>query len=118
MSFSKLTIPLLAVWLGTIAIHAQEAVLRITQEEALRAAISKPQPAYPPIARQLKIQGRVEVEISINPTGSVDDVKILTGNATLTGAAANAVRNWRFAPFTSSGKPVRAVAVMAFSFKP
>ena len=50
--------------LGTIwAMHAQEAVLRITQEEALRAArITKPQPTYPPMARQLKIQGRVEVE--------------------------------------------------------
>jgi TonB family protein len=58
------------------------------------------------------------LEISITPTGSVDGVKILTGNATLTGAAASALKHWRFEPFTSDGKPFRAVAVISFSFKP
>ena len=34
------------------------------------------------MARQLKIQGQVDIEVSISPTGSVEDVKILTGNPT------------------------------------
>jgi len=99
-------------------LKAQDAVRRITQEEALKAAIAKPQPVYPPVARQLKIEGRVEIEIAIAPTGSVEETKILTGNATLTGAAVNAVKLWRFEPFTSDGKPVRAIAVLSFNFKP
>jgi protein TonB len=114
MCRSKLVLALLAL---SITLGAQDSVLRITQADALKAAVSKPQPDYPPMAKQLKLQGRVEVEISITPSGTVDDAKILTGNPALTGAAANAVKRWKFEPFTSDGKPVRAVAVIAFSFK-
>ena len=108
---------LLTLWMATSPLVAQEAVRHLTQEEAVKAAIAKPQPEYPSMARQLRLQGRVEVEISISPTGSVDNAKILTGNPALTGAAANAVKRWRFEPFTADGQPVRAVAVISFSFK-
>jgi TonB family protein len=116
-SSSKLTFAMLTLWLGTMALHAQEAVLRLTQEEALKAAVAKPQPDYPPIARQLKLQGRVELEVSIGLSGSVDGAKILTGNPALTGAAVNAVKRWRFEPFLADGKAVRAVAILVFTFK-
>lgn len=96
---------------------AQDTVRRLTQAEALKSAVSKPQPEYPPIARQLKLEGRVELEVSIAPDGSVDNVKVLTGNAALTGAAESAVKHWRFEPFTADGKAVRAVASISFTFK-
>lgn len=91
--------------------------LKVTQSEAVKQAVAKPQPDYPPIARQLKLEGKVEVEASITETGSVDSVRILTGNAVLTMAAAAAMKKWRFQPFTEAGKPVRAVATMSFTFK-
>lgn len=97
--------------------QAQDTVRRVTQAEALKAARNKTQMDYPPMARQLRIEGQVDIEVTISPTGSVEDVKILTGNPALTGAAANAVRRWRFQPFTADGKTVRAVAVISFSFK-
>ena len=96
---------------------AQDTIRRLSQDEAVKAAIAKPQPDYPPIARQLKVQGKVEVEIAIDPAGSVETAKPLTGNAALTGAAVNALKRWRFTPITSDGKAVRAIAVMSFNFK-
>jgi hypothetical protein len=36
-------------------LHAQDTVRHITQEEALKAAIAKPQHDYPAMARQLRI---------------------------------------------------------------
>jgi protein TonB len=96
---------------------AQDAVRRLTQEEAVKAAVTKPQPEYPPIAKQLKIQGRIEVEVSIDTSGSVESVKPLTGNPALTGTAVTTVKHWRFEPILSDGKPVKAVAVLGFSFK-
>lgn len=96
---------------------AQDGVRHITQAEALKAAVSKPQPEYPAIARQLKVEGKVELEVSIRSDGNVDAVKILTGNATLTGSAVNAVKRWHFEPLTLEGKPIRAVAVLSFTFK-
>lgn len=95
----------------------QDAPRRITQTEAIKSALSKPQPEYPPIAHQLKVEGRVDLEVSIAPDGTVENVKILTGDATLTGAAVNALKRWRFEPFAVDGKPGRAVAVISFTFK-
>jgi TonB family protein len=117
MCRSNRAFAIIAMWLATLAVHAQDTVRHVTQEEALKAATSKPQPDYPPMARQLRLQGKVELEVSITSTGAVDNVKILTGNPALTGQAANTLKRWRFDPFLSDGKPARAVAVLAFSFK-
>ena len=57
------------------------------------------------------------MEVSISPAGKVDEAKILTGNPALTGAASSAVKRWKFEPFTSDGKAVRAITVIAFNFK-
>jgi protein TonB len=108
----------LILCMAAMTVHAQETVRRLTQEEAVKAAIAKPQPDYPAVARQLKIQGKVELEVAITPAGAVEEVKILTGNASLTGAAVNAMKRWRFEPFTSGGKPVSAIAVISFMFRP
>ena len=118
MQFSKLFLTLLTTVSAAVPLLSQDAVRRLTQEEAVNAALVKPQPDYPPVARQLRLQGKVEVEISIDPAGAVETTKVLTGNAALTGAAVNALKRWRFTPITSDGKPVRAVAVLSFSFKP
>jgi protein TonB len=90
---------------------------KVTQAEAMKQAVAKPQPDYPAIAKQLKLEGRVEIEASISEDGSVEGVKILNGNAVLTNAAAAAMKRWKFQPFTDSGKPVRAVATLTFTFK-
>lgn len=117
MRIQKLTFTLLLLGLTALPQMAQDTVRRLTQEEAVKAAIAKPQPEYPPVARQLRIQGRIEVEMSIDPTGAVDGVKVLSGNPALTGNAVSTLKHWRFEPILSGGKPVRAIAVMDFSFK-
>jgi protein TonB len=119
MYISKLTFTLLTLWIGmgTLTLQAQETVRRVTQAEAIKAATAKPQPEYPAMAQQLKIEGRVDLEVTISPAGSVDDVKIVSGNPVLTGAATNAVKRWRFEPFAADGKPVKAVVLMSFTFK-
>lgn len=110
------TLFLAAILLSTSAL-AQDTIRRLTQAEALKAAVSKPQPDYPPMAKQLKVEGRVEVEVSIDTAGTVSNVRALAGNVALTGAAVSAVKRWKFDPITESGKPVPAVAVIAFTFK-
>jgi len=61
-----ITFALLTLLTATL-LPAQETVLRLTQEQAVKAAVAKPQPEYPTAARQLKLQGRVELEITITP---------------------------------------------------
>jgi len=110
------TLFLAGILLSTPAL-SQDTVRRLTQAEALKAAVLKPQPDYPPIAKQLKVEGKVEIEVSIEPSGAVGSVRALTGNVALTGAAVNAVKRWKFEPITDNGKPVPAIAVLAFTFK-
>jgi TonB family protein len=103
--------------LSITPLHPQDTVRRLTSDEAIRAATAKPQPDYPPVARQLRIQGRVDVEVSIDPTGTVESTRIVAGNAALTGTIANTLKRWHFEPALVDGKPVRAIATISFTFK-
>lgn len=95
---------------------AQEAV-HVSQAEAVKAATTKVQPEYPPMAKQLHLEGSVQVQAHIGENGQVEEVKPLTGNAVLMNAAVSALKRWKFTPFTADGKPSKAVADMSFSFK-
>jgi TonB family protein len=96
--------------------NAQD-IRHLTQEEASKMATAKPQPSYPPMAKQLRLEGRVEIEANISEAGNVESVKVLSGNAVLTAAAADAMKRWKFQPITVDGKPSRAVATVDFVFK-
>jgi TonB family protein len=91
--------------------------IRVTTPEAMKAAVKKVPPDYPPMARQMKVQGKVEVDVVIDADGNVEEVKILSGNALLTGAVVNSVKKWKFTPFTQNGAPAKAVAALDFDFK-
>lgn len=110
------------LWLGGAALWAtvmcgQNAPKRLSRSEATSAIVSKTQPEYPPMARQLKLEGTVELEAIISEQGTVDDVRIVTGNPVLTKAAAQAVKKWKFTPITEGGKPTKAVAPLSLTFK-
>jgi TonB family protein len=98
--------------------RAEEEPRRISQDEAKRAVTSKTVPEYPVMARQMKLTGTVELDAYVDTRGRVDRVQVINGNALLTSAAANALKRWTFTPFTTEGKPVRALARFTFSFTP
>ncbi len=91
--------------------------LRLAEEEVRQAVSSKVEPEYPALARQLRLAGDVQVEVTITITGGVEKVTVLRGNTLLTNAVVSAVRRWKFNPFQTGGKPVRVVAPMKFNFK-
>jgi TonB family protein len=96
---------------------AQDGDLKVSYADAMKAATSKVQPEYPSIAKQLHLEGAVEVEVHITEDGAVESVKPLTGNAVLANAAVAATKHWKFTPFTAGGKPVKATADLTFNFK-
>jgi len=91
--------------------------LRITEAEVKEAATVKPLPEYPMVARQLKITGKVELEVHIDEAGQTTDVKIVSGNAVLTRPCAKTVSGWKYKPFQKDGKPVAAVGPLTFEFR-
>lgn len=106
-----LTIILLSgAWTCFAAIH-------VTEEQAKKAAVTKPLPVMSPISRQLKLSGRVQLEVHIAESGGVEEVKVLLGNPILAVDATNAVKRWKFEPFTEAGAPAKAVTTIMFEFK-
>ena len=79
-------------------------------------AISKPAPAYPPIARAAHAQGTVVVRITVDEQGNVISATPVSGHPLLQQAAANAVRQWRFSPTLLSGQPVKVSGVVTVNF--
>ena len=105
----------LTVFLSTTGL-AQEPK-KVTKAEGLNAVTTKVAPEYPPIAKQLKIEGAVELEAVVAESGAVEKVNIVSGNPVLTRPASDAIKKWKFAPFTSEGKAVKAVVPVTLSFK-
>jgi protein TonB len=106
-----------AVCAGFILLQTCGAAVKVPEAEAKRAAIEKPAPAISALAQQLKISGRIELEVTIAATGSVEAVKPLTGNPLLMESAMTAVKKWRFRPFLENGAATSAVTTLTFEFK-
>ena len=63
-----------------------------------RAVKSRVAPVYPEIAKRMKIMGVVKVEATVDADGKVTDAKAINGSHTLSPAAEDAVRKWKFVP--------------------
>lgn len=91
--------------------------VKVTHADAVKAAVKRTNPEYSPMAKQMRIQGEVEVEVKISESGDVADVKVVTGNPMLSAPVVKAMKEWKFSPFTEEGKPSAAVATLRFTFK-
>ena len=63
-----------------------------------RRIVDRVAPAYPPLARNMALEGVVKVDALVAADGSVRSVEIKGGHPVLAQAAANAVRHWRWEP--------------------
>lgn len=75
-------------------------------------------PKYPKEARGANRQGPVVLDLTIEPSGEVSGIGIASGDLELAEEAVDAVREWRFDPYTQQGKPVRVGQRVTFDFDP
>jgi len=90
---------------------------RLSPSESIAAAVNKPQPEYPAIAKQLKLEGSVNLNAFVSEEGTVDHVETVSGNPILVRSAEDALKRWKFTKQTDDGKPVKFVATVVFNFK-
>jgi protein TonB len=69
-------------------------------------------PAYPPAAKQARIQGVVVLEAEISKEGTIDNLKVITGHPLLIQAATDAVKQWRYKPMMLNNEPVPVVTTI------
>ncbi|HKR58767.1 MAG TPA: TonB family protein [Pyrinomonadaceae bacterium] len=81
-------------------------------------AISLPQPAYPPIAKQVNASGTVVVQVLVDENGNVTTAHAVSGHPLLQASAVAAARKAKFTPTKLSGKPVKVRGVINYNFAP
>jgi TonB family protein len=81
------------------------AILRADNRKVVKTA----PPVYPAIAAKMRIEGSVKLDATIDPDGSVSDVKVVSGHQLLAGAAMDAVKKWKYEP--ADAKSTQAVTV-------
>lgn len=79
-------------------------------------AVNNPPPAYPTAARQLRATGVVRVDVIVDEEGNVAEIVKTQGHTLLQNAARDAVKKWKFKPFTRDGRPVSATGYINFNF--
>ena len=82
---------------GSAAAVAPKILAQDASSDATKRKVkSKVLPDYPPIARQLSLQGKVRIETTVSADGRVTNTKVVGGNPVLANAAVDAIKKWRF----------------------
>ncbi|HVI07280.1 MAG TPA: TonB family protein [Candidatus Binatia bacterium] len=79
--------------------------VRVSQGVTAATLIHRVEPVYPAQALATRVEGPVTLLAAIDASGSVGEVKILSGDRALAESAAAAVRQWRYSPTLLNGTP-------------
>ena len=90
--------------------------IRVSQGVTQGMIIRKIQPAYPPLARQARIQGPVVLQAAIGKDGSIQNLRLISGHPMLAPAAIEAIKQWKYKPYILNGEPVEVETTITFNF--
>jgi periplasmic protein TonB len=74
------------------------------------------QPVYPPLARQVRVQGPVQLRAIISKTGTIERLTVESGHPMLVKAAIDAVQQWRYRPYLLNNEPVEIETEITVNF--
>jgi protein TonB len=93
------------VRVANLPIPSPDSFIDVDEEPVLLRAVK---PAYPPLAYQNRIEGRVKVRILVDEDGLVRDALIMeSSNEIFNEEAVAAVKQWNFKPAILNKKPVK-----------
>ena len=90
----------------TVVRPAPSGPVRISSGVAASTVIYKVVPTYPAIALTARISGTVVLAATISKTGTIENLRVVSGPPMLQRAAVDAVEQWRYRPYLLNGEPV------------
>src|SRR5579863_7477675 len=96
---------------------AQAPEVQVPADEMQKLLVHRLDPEYPAAARQEKVQGVILLDVVVGRDGSVLETRALNGPEVLARAAMDAVRWWKFEPYSVQGKPAVVETTVAVEFK-
>ncbi len=91
--------------------------MKVSQGVSQGLVLKRVPPDYPAQARQLRVEGSVQLEATIAKDGNVKDVRVLSGHPILARAAVDAVKQWKYKPYMLNGMPVEIDTQISVNFK-
>ena len=73
-------------------------------------------PEYPPLDRQMRLSGVVQLVGIIDREGNVKSLQVLSGHPMLVKAALDAVSQWKYRPTLLNREPVEVIAPITVNF--
>jgi periplasmic protein TonB len=110
--------------MGSILSSTPVAVPKIATPQRVRVSagvtqgllVKRVQPAYPPLARQARIQGTVVLQAQISKAGDIENLQLISGHPMLAPAAIEAVKQWKYRPYLLNGEPVEVETQVQVNF--
>ena len=91
--------------------------LRVPQTISEGLLLKRTEPLYPNRARHSGVAGKVQLQADVAQDGSVTQVKALSGDPMLVRSAMEAVRQWKYKPYSLNGQPVEFETEITVNFK-
>jgi protein TonB len=110
--------------IGSVLSSTPVAVPKIATPQRVRVSagvtqgllVKRVQPAYPPLARQARIQGTVVLQAQISKAGDIENLQLISGHPMLAPAAIEAVKQWKYRPYLLNGEPVEVETQVQVNF--
>jgi TonB family protein len=112
---------LAAILLVGLSCAAEQAALpeeapRMVACERLGNKIKDVPPQYPQAARLAHVQGDVVLNAVIDKKGRIKHLNTISGHPLLVPAVRDAVKQWRYKPYTVDGKKVEVQTIITVKF--
>lgn len=101
---------------STGEVHSAGRRVKVSEVVAASLVTEKTRVKYPDAARNAGVQGMVLLKVVTSVTGDVKEVTVVSGDPALAQAAADAVKQWRYKPYTVDGVPVEMETEVGVNF--
>jgi len=75
------------------------------------------EPQYPALARQIRLEGTVQIRAVIGKDGTVQSAEVLSGHPWLAQAARDAILRWRYRPTLLRGQAIEVETLITVIFR-
>ena len=96
---------------------SEKSIVKVSEGVQFAQIVSRIEPRYPPLARQIRQQGTVLLHAFINVDGRITALEVVSGPPLLVQAAVDAVRQWRYRPTYLSGQAVQVETSITVIFR-
>jgi protein TonB len=87
-------------------VHPEPKVIHVSTGTEEGLIVFKTIPQYPMIAKTMRVEGTVELAATISKSGTIENLRVMSGPVMLQQAAVDAVKTWRYRPYMLDGQPV------------